>query len=159
MSLKYEALVDDRDAIPDDEVLFRRVSWQGIGGRERVPEGETARLTGNAFNDYSTEAAANRGYPGPCMSVAVRSILLANDEGPQTELEGHPDAGIAWIRAGDLRALTRRSGEPCPQGIMLAPEAGRPWHAVVFDLSGTRRGNPVKDAVSGVAQWEIPLVR
>lgn len=157
MDLKVEILADDPTRVPPGDVLYRRVSWNLIGGRERCPVGEVARLSGNAFSDYSADLAREHGYPGPCMSVAVGSILKSEGVAPEDLLKGFPDFGLAMFRVDDARGLQRKNGDPCPQGVMLAPEENEPWHAVVFDVSGVQRKSPVKDMLASKAEWVIPL--
>lgn len=154
MELKYQQLVDDPERIPNDEILYRRISWQGA----RPVDGEVPRLVGNGFADYSLERALQFGYPAPCMSVAVHSVLLADSKSASVELDGFEGHGLAQITAGVLRNLSRPNGTPCPQGIMLAPEPSRPWHAVVFGLNGGRRPNAAKDAIAAFAEWHTVLL-
>lgn len=157
MDLKYEALVDDPTNVPPGDVIYRRVAWHHIGGRDRCPPGELARLNGNAFSDYKESLAAEHGYPAPCMSVAVGSVLSAFGKLPEELLEGFPDFGLAAFSVDDARSLQRKNGDPCPQGVMLAPEEAEPWHAVVFDLAGGPRKTPVKEALAAKASWIVPL--
>lgn len=65
----------------------------------------------------------------------ISTILEEHGFDHSKMLEGFEDYGLARVRAGDLRILRRLDGIPCPQGIMLAPTAREPWHAVVFDRS------------------------
>lgn len=50
-------LVDDPLDIPDETLLYRRVHWDQLGGRKVYASGETAKLSGNAFSDYSSDRA------------------------------------------------------------------------------------------------------
>lgn len=76
-------------------------------------------------------------------------------------LLGFPDYGLASIRVGLLRKLVRVNGDPCPQGVMLAPTDAEPWHAVVFDLAHPDRcrGDATCKAIARAAEWCVPLVR
>jgi len=156
MDAEPRPLVDDRVNIPDDTLLYRRVPWDLVGGKAKCPLGESPSLSGNAFRDWSAELARSRGYAGPCMSVGVGTML--ND--PQQMLgEERQGYGVAVVRAGDMRTLTRRNGTTQePQGIMLSPTDAEPWHGVVFCLDGSRRKDPVCAAISDHAAWVIPLL-
>lgn len=151
-----EEFVDDVEGVPDDAVLYRRVDWDKVGGRDRCLPGAQASLTANCFRDYPDDRAVAMGYPGPCMSVAAGNLLPA--EGPSVLLAGYPAYGLAAVTAGALRQLTRASGDPCPQGVMLAPTASEPWHAVVFDLTTDKRSDGVCKAIAAAARWELPLM-
>lgn len=158
MTLLYDELVDQPN-ISDDDVVCRRVGWVDLGGASKFSPGATPELIGNAFQDSSADKAAALGYPRACMSVALLSALVSNGQAPEIELVEHPDCGLAAVRVGDLRALKRKSGEPCPQGVMLAPREVTAWHAVVFTMDCTRRSAGVKEAIARVASWYVPLVR
>jgi len=152
-------LEDDADAVPDEAILFRRVAWDKIGGRGKCPPGATGRLNANCFTDWPQEAAAKAGFPRPCMSVGVSTVLEELGYPPEKMLEDYPECGLACVNAGALRNLTRADGSTrCPQGIMLAPTEKEPWHGVVFDLTSERRGGAAKTAIAAAARWVIPLV-
>ena len=152
------AFADDPEAVPDEAFLYRRVDWDRIGGRAACPAGEVARLSGNAFSDYPNAVARSMGYPGACMSVGLGPLLLVAGVGPSQLIEGHEGYGVARIRVGDLRRLTRSTGAPCPQGVMAWPTPAEPWHCVVFELADGERKKAVRAAIAQVAEWEIPLV-
>ena len=159
MSGQLIPFVDDQDGIPDDTVLYRRVSWDRIGGRQSCPSGEQARLSGNCFRDYPEDKAREMGYPGPCMSVGAETIFRQLGVDPRVMISGYEGYGLAAVTAGDLRGLIRSSGAACPQGVMLRGTVEEPWHAVVFDLGGSgKRPAAVCDAISRQAYWVIPLV-
>jgi hypothetical protein len=93
------------------------------------------------------------------MSVGVSTVLAEEGLSPEKMLEGYPGYGLAYFSAGDVRRLTKADGTtPCPQGVMLAPTEAEPWHGVVFDLSGTRRGKAAKNAIARIATWLVPLI-
>jgi hypothetical protein len=152
------AFEDDAERIPDSAILYRRVDWDKIGGRDKYPPGATGTLNGNCFTDYPEWRALEMGLPGPCMSVGVAPILTGHGHGPEKMLEDWEGYGLAWIRAGDLRMLERADKSPCPQGIMLFPTADEPWHGVVFDHAERPRKGAVCKAIARVAGWEIALV-
>ncbi len=154
-----EAFVDDLVGVPDGAVLYRRISWGVIGGHKKCEPGQVARLSGNAFTDYPDDVARGLGYPGPCMSVAISTVLVAHYLTPAKVVEDYPGYGVARLRAADLRALRRANGSACPQGLMLAPTAKEPWHCVVFDPQERPRKGAVQKAIARVAEWEYPLVR
>lgn len=153
----FAAFVDD-PALQDDVLLYRRVDWDKVGGRERAAHGQAARINANCFSDYPLEEAEQLGYPGPCMSVGVGSILIQQDVDPTVMLGNFPDYGLTATRVGDLRRLQKADGAPCPQGIMLAPTATELWHGVVFDASTRPRKGAVKKAIVRVSAWTVPLV-
>lgn len=157
MVLKFESFEDDTSGVPDATILFRRVTWDLIGGRERCAIGAEAQISGNAFSDYPELRARELGYPGPCMSVALEAKLREHGFGPERLILDHPGYGVVRIRVEDLRSLTRSNGEECHQGVMASPEETEPWHAVVFEPRGGQRQKPVKAAIAAVAQWVIPL--
>jgi len=156
VELKVAVLIDE-PRFNEDSILYRRVGWDAIGGRDRVPPGEIASFNGNSFSDYPETKAREMGYPGPCMSVASAEVLTVNGSGPERLVDGFNGYGLVSLRVGDLRNLTRVNGQPCPQGVMLVPEDGQPWHAVVFCLSGHQRTKPIKEAIRAIAEWVIPL--
>jgi hypothetical protein len=151
-------LVDDAIAVPDDAILYRRVVWGKIGGREKCPRGEVASLNGNCFTDWPPDAAAREGFAGPCMSVGVGTVLDNLGYTPDRILDGYPECGLACVTAGALRSLTKADGTSCPQGVMLAPTEKEPWHGVVFDRTSERRGGAARNAIAQLAEWVIPLI-
>jgi len=153
-----DSFVDHLHEVPDETVLYRRISWDLNRGRDSCPPGGTPSLNGNSFGDYSAERAQEYGYPSPCMSVGVDTILHGLGFEPMKVLEDFDGYGLASIKAGDLRSLRRASGDACPQGIMLSPTEAEPWHAVVFNLAGGSRPASVKRAIALVASWVVPLV-
>ncbi len=152
---------DDSIGVPDEMVLFRRVDWDRVGGPDRVAPGETPLLTRNCFTDYPRELARQKGYPDACMSVGADPVLRSHGYRPEKMLENYAGYGLAEIRAGDLRQLTRLNGDPCPQGVMLWPTPEEAWHAVVFELDPASRPRKkgVQAQIAVVARWTIPLVR
>lgn len=155
-----EGFVDDPIQIPDDALLLRRVDWDKAGGKTRVPVGERAKMTGNFFTDYPEGKALELGYPGACMSVGLlHEIERRGLDAARAMLQGFEGYGLVAVRAGALRSLVRANGDPCPQGIMPAPTAQEPWHAVVFDLERRPRQKPATKRIAEVAEWVVPLVR
>jgi hypothetical protein len=158
MNPRIRAFEDDRANIPDEVILYRRVDWDRIGGRDRCPHGQTGKLNGNSFTDYQADRALRMGYPGPCMSIGVGTVLTSYGYEPVKLLDELSDYGLARIAAGDLRKLTRINGDPCPQGLMLVPTEAEPWHGIVFDLTERPRTKPVCKVIAQIATWEIPLI-
>jgi hypothetical protein len=156
MDREPRQLIDDRDNIPDSTPIYRRVSWELVGGRARCAQGETAALSKNAFRDWPADWALRAGYARPCMSVAIGTVLAD----PREMLGDRRGFGVVVLTAGELRNLTRRDGTtPEPQGVMLSPTETEPWHGVVFCLDcDKQRGNPACAAISDLARWVIPLV-
>lgn len=157
MPQEIAAFRDDLEAVPDDALLYRRVDWDKVGGRQRTAPGEIPDLNANCFTDYPEARARELGYPGPCMSVGVSVVLAVKGYSPEDLLKGYEGYGLARVTAGDLRRLQRLDGTPCPQGIMLVPTEVEPWHGVVFDQVRRPRQKPVSKAIARVGAWEIPL--
>jgi hypothetical protein len=67
MSMRVAAFEDDAEAVPDDALLYRRVVWSKIGGREHCPAGHVGKLNSNCFTDWPADKALEEGLPGPCM--------------------------------------------------------------------------------------------
>jgi hypothetical protein len=150
---------DDVDSIPDETLLYRRVDWDKIGGREKSPIGVPASINGNCFRDYPEPRARDMGLPGACMSVGAGNLMDQHGKQPRVMLAEYDGYGLALVRAGDLRKLQRADGTPCPQGVMLCPTPDEPWHSVVFDVANQPRPNPVCKQIARAASWEIPLIR
>ncbi|MDX8036574.1 hypothetical protein SK803_40815 [Lentzea sp. BCCO 10_0856] len=148
---------DNREVVPDEAILYRRVDWDKIGGKKGCAQGEEAEINGNCFSDYPEAKAIELGYPGACMSVGLGLVLLQKDKKPVDLLDGFDGYGLIRVKAGDLRNLRKLDGSPCPQGIKFSPTGAEPWHCVVFDLSG-KRTSAAKKAIAKVASWEVPLI-
>lgn len=158
MALEIEEFYDDVDSVPDDVMIYRRVDWDKVGGKDRTPKGREATINGNCFTDYPDAKARQLGLPGACMSVGIGPVIEAYGYTPVVMLENYGGYGLAWLRVGDLRRLTRLNGEPCPQGIMPCPTEREPWHGVVFDKARRPRQKPVCKAIASVAEWHIALI-
>ncbi len=148
-------LVDDRVSVPDDTVLYRRTSWDKIGGRRGEPGTAYTGITENFFTDAPAHEAARFGFDGLCMSVGVSLVLGAS---PERMLADFPEMGLVSVTAGALRSLCKCDGKECPQGIMLYPTAAEPWHAVVFDLSEDKRSRGACKAIMKLSQMVVPLI-
>lgn len=152
---RLKALVDD-GAIADDEVLVRviRPSWVDFGFDPPRP--------GNAaFQDQKLEVAQEvHGLAARCASISVKSIWLLSCDGDIAGLLSDFDegAGLVQFSAGQIRRLATKgpagttTGVPRPQGVMLHPLTSAPWHAVMWDLSGTR-SKGAQSALAGIATW------
>ena len=152
-----DAFVDDATTIPDDAVVFRRIhpdfiDWSVIDDLGRP------RLTSQGFQDYPADMArAEFGLPGACMSVGVEAVLVSHGHGPSKMLEDYDDRyGVARLRAGDLRTLTRDDGATIAQGVMPNPTPAEPWHSVVFSQHAEKKNKTVQKKICQVAVWEIP---
>lgn len=148
-------LIDDRLTVPDDVVLYRRTSWDKIGGRRGEPGSAFTGVTANFFTDAPAQEAARYGFNRVCMSVGTSLIL--GDE-PEKMLANHPGMGLVSVTAGALRSLSRGDGKPCPQGIMPYPTDAEPWHAVVFDLLDEKRSTAACKAIARISQTVVPLI-
>jgi hypothetical protein len=155
--MRVDAFADDLAAVPDETIVYRRVSWDKIGGRERCPVGCAANLRPNAFSDYPEAKALELGFPGRCMSIGVGIVLKGSGFRPEKMLERFPEEGLASMLAADLRKLTKGNGEPCPQGLMLAATDDEPWHGVVFDLTAGYKTEAAKAAIARISSWAVPL--
>jgi len=148
-------LVDDPHGVPNSTVLYRRTTWDKIGGKRGEPGTDFWGLTPNFFTDAPPHEAARLGFARVSMSVGVAALL---DGEPEKMLAGFPDMGLASITAEYLRNLKKGDGTPCPQGIMLAPTASEPWHAVVFDLTDEKRSGAAMKAICKASTVVIPLI-
>ena len=147
-------LVDDPQAVPDNVVLYRRTTWDKIGGRPTSEGIESSKISANFFTDAPASEAARYGLARLCMSVGVSTVL---GNRPERMLEGYPGMGLVSAKAGALRSLTKGDGTPCPQGIMLYPTEEEPWHAVVFDLTEDKRSAGAAKAIARLAAVVVPL--
>jgi len=121
-------------------------------------KGLQATINGNCFTDYPIAKAQQLGLPDACMSVGIGSVIEAHGCTPDVMLQNYGGYGLARVRVGDLRRLTRLNGEPCPQGIMPYPTEREPWHGVVFDKARRPRQKPACKAIASVAEWYIALI-
>ena len=149
--MRFEAFSDSAE-IRDDDVL-----WRAVSPRSAHPSDAT-QITGQFFQDYSDEAARDMGFPGPCMSVGIFRLLEASSGSPEPDFLKRFDEtyGIVSILAGELRHLILPGMDPCPQGVMLAPEPD-PWHAVVWNCGGCKRSKPASRAIARLARWVKPI--
>jgi hypothetical protein len=100
------------------------------------------------------ERAQEAGLAGPCSSVNVRRIWEASGAGVDVLLADFAaGSGIVEIPVGALRDLRTLNGDPVPQGVMLDPRDGRPWHAVTFSLGGGKKSKGAKRAIDEIATW------
>jgi hypothetical protein len=156
--LRVASLLDEPKAVPDDEILYRRIpplflNWsQASNGVPLIPS--------QGFQDVPDEMARTEyGLPKACMSVDVHSILTEAGSKPIDLLIGLDNYGLARFQAGDARNLKTQSGEDWSQGIMLDPLPDKPTHAVVFSLSGIKKSKGAQKALARAAEWEIAPVR
>ena len=141
--------LDAIEEVPDIEWLFRRVFPDFIDWANRDADGRP-RVKSGAFQDYSDKRAAELGYEAPAMSVAVRSIVLANDLQPSHLLSAYPGSyGLVAITAAEARAVM--------QGVMLRPTELEPWHAIVFDTTARKRRPMAQSelAICATNRWII----
>lgn len=155
MDQELRQLVDDPEHVPDETLLYRRIGWNHLGGKDKCPRGQEATPSGNAFRDWKLADAQAAGFAGPCMSVGVGTLL---QDPVQQMLSNWQGYGLAAVEAGALRRLMRRNGTPEPQGIMLSPTDNEPWHGVVFCSNGSKKGDAVSIAISDAAFWVVPLL-
>jgi hypothetical protein len=147
-------LLDDPQGVPDNVVLYRRTTWDKIGGRPQSDGTESYKVSPNFFTDAPPSEAARYGLARVCMSVGVSTVV---GDHPEQMLEAYPTMGLVSIRAGALRSLRKGDGTPCPQGIMLYPTEEEPWHAVVFDLTEDKRSGGAAKAIARLAAVVVPL--
>jgi hypothetical protein len=138
-------LVDDSEGVVDSDTLLRIVTPFCFNGDNR---------NSNAFEDQRLERAQEAGLAGPCSSVNVRRIWEASGAGVDVLLADFAaGSGIVEIPVGALRDLRTLNGDPVPQGVMLDPRDGRPWHAVTFSLGGGKKSKGAKRAIDEIATW------
>src|SRR5487761_177666 len=158
MPTRVDTFADDLAAGSGDAIVYRRIAWDRIGGRERCPVGCVAKLRPNAFSDYPEDSAREQGFPGRCMSMGVGAVLERLGFPPEKMLERYPDEGLACVLAADLRKLTKGDDTPCPQGLMLAATDDEPWHGIVFDLTVGYKTEAAKAAIARICRWVVPLI-
>lgn len=138
----------DSDLDPD-EVLLRIVQPTFVNRAISPPVPQS-----NAFQDQSLSVANSFGLASPCASLAVKSLWLQSGAGVEGLLRGFPpESGVLEFTVRAARELETLGGQPCPQGVMLDPRDEAPWHAVMWDLSGTSASKGVKRARLTIAQW------
>ncbi len=157
MTASYGDFVDDQ-SIPDDALLYRRVDWDKVGGRSRTLTGQEARINSNCFADYPAAKAMELGYPGPCMSVGLSTVMEELQVPPTIMLDGYEGYGLTVTRVGDLRYLKKGNGDSGPQGVLKSPTEREPWHCVVFDVFERPRKEACKKAIAKVSLWQVALV-
>jgi hypothetical protein len=136
---------DERNSIPGDALLYRRIYNDFIDWNSVDAEGNP-RLTGQAFQDYSLQAAQRLGLPAPCMSVALGFLLEEHGFPPEKVLEDFDHTyGLAVLTAGDARSVY--------QGVMAKPTTDEPWHAIVFSTNSPKKNKTVRSALAEKAQW------
>ena len=140
-------LVDDRQAIRDSDTILR-VIQPGYFQRRDVQS--------NGFQDQSLEIANRNGLAGPCASVNVRRIWEEHGGDLQALLEDFPTgSGVVEVSVAAARRLKTAGPQALDvaQGFMLDPRTGRPWHAVMFSLTGGQRSKGAKRALVELCQW------
>jgi hypothetical protein len=164
MGAELRLLIDDT-AIDDDVILYRRVTWDQIGGRAEHEPGTTPAISANFFTDRPASVAKDFGFAGPCMSIGLAPVMgqlnLDVEAILRSELLNGRDPsefGVVSICVSDLRQLQKGDKTPRPQGVMAAPTAQEPWHGVVFDLTDEERAKPTRRAIAKIASWVIPLI-
>jgi hypothetical protein len=159
MADEIRVLVDDPSALPNEVVLFRRTSWDKIGGIEKYPVGPCDRLSANFFSDLSYETAQAHGFAEACMSVGASNVLERLNLDASAMLADFAGCGLVAVTAGDLRGLCKHDGSAWPQGLMLAPTDREPWHAVVFDQTQRPRPAAGQKAIARCARVIVPLIK
>jgi hypothetical protein len=138
-------LIDDPAGIPNTAVLLRVVQRGYYTGRT---------VQSNAFQDQSLEKAHEWGLASRCASVIVRSIWEeAGADVNDLLRDFDPGAGLVELSAESIRSLHTRGDAEAPQGLMLDPRPGAPWHAVMFDLKADERGKAARRALVDEATW------
>jgi hypothetical protein len=153
---------DDPLGIPDDAILYRRITWQYFGAASRYELGETPKLNQNCFQDFPFERCTADGYDCCCLSLDLAVLVAAHGRTPASLCQAWgADYGLARVEAGALRRLQRGDGTAVPQGFALDPTEQEPWHVLMFDLSSpaeAQRPGGARKAVAAAAEWVIPLV-
>jgi hypothetical protein len=151
---QYDRFQDDLDLIPDDAVIYRRLSWHHLGGIERHRGLPEAKLSDNGFRDYTGEKARAYGFPGDCFSVCIASMIPPAT--PLREIAG--EFGLARSTAGAIRRVVNGDGHPFPLWIMHAPTDEEPWHGVVSHPHTPTKPKSIDKALVRLFAWEIALV-
>lgn len=142
---------DDEESIPDEEFVYRRIlfpNWVDDTKRDNLGR---PRIKRSAFQEFGAEKARQLGYPGPCFSVGLSSVLTAHGREPTDLLEGWDSEdrkyGIAHLRVADIRRKGR--------GVMARPTDQEPWHAVVFPKTTETRKQKAdsESALAAAAVW------
>lgn len=123
--------VSDDPTIPDDSVVFRRVTpeWFKVD-----PGTGQRRLTSAAFSDL-----------GGAMSVAIGADLDAGHREAVEVVEGHPGYGLVALPVGELRRLGL--------GVVRSPMDGELCHG---DVRGKKtKGTRSKLRVLAEQHWVI----
>jgi hypothetical protein len=140
-------LVDD-PSISNDDVVLRLVR------PDTIDHGPPPRARSNAFQQQSAEHAARHGLAASCLSVALESEWRETSSKVEDLLvQFNVSYGIVRIPVGKLRALKKLTGEVQPQGVMRAPTADQPWHAVVWDLSGKQTKGTMRALAELADNW------
>ena len=137
--------------IPNNCRLYRLILPSWVDWNAQQLDGSGPRLKRVGFQDYSPKEALAHGYEAPCLSVALDSVLEAHGVDPVTlpEVYGLPPTyGVAWLSAESARSLAQG-----PQGIMLRPEANKPWHAIVFCLHQPKKSGGMERGLAASAHW------
>jgi hypothetical protein len=140
---------DDKDMIPHDATLLRRVPPNFIDW-EALDQHGLPRITSGAFQDYTAQKAQDGfGLPGACMSVIVLAVVISEARDVAELLAPFdPTNGLAQMSAGAVRS--------CRQGCKMDPRPGEPWHAVVFAKTKAKKDNTMKTCLAAVASWHTP---
>lgn len=141
---RLRSLVDSGELVRDEEILIRVI--------QPAFQDESGSVRSNGYQDQDLDEAARWGLDGHCASVAIRSIWLQASGDVQDLLRDFADGSIlVQFTARDVRSLKTPGGAEAPQGVMLDPRDGRPWHAVIFNRSGGRRSTGGKRGLGQIA--------
>jgi hypothetical protein len=138
-------LQDDKQTVPDDAVIFRRVGpdfWDWPDDRDEPV------ISKGAFQDYTAEAAADKGYPAPCMSVYLARVVEESGREPKDLLSDFgSEYGLVSLTAGQLREVG--------QGIQYSREEDEKAHAVVFCVAKAKRSKGERKRLADMARWVV----
>ncbi len=147
----------DDPEILDGDVLFRVVPPKDLNWDDHDDEGNLI-VPSQSWQDHRAGVAAWYDLPGVCASSAVERLLTAEGHAPDKLLDRFsPKHGVISIPVSRVRGLTNSVGDPCPQGVMMWPMDGQPWHAVVWTMrENGQRSKGEKRALARCSSWVIP---
>jgi len=110
--------LEDDATIPDDAIVWRRLSWKQTADSNDVPG--TRRLSSGGFDDSSDGSgmSVHLVQPNETIDAFLASV-------------SRPDDGIAVLTVGDIRAIK------C--GIVRRPEKKDPHHCEITGRVRTKR--------------------
>lgn len=106
-------------------------------------------ISKQVFQDYTESMARDQGYPSPGLSVAVAKVLDESGQPVTRLLDRFTEAyGIVELSVAEVRRIEPRIG------IVMAPTADEPWHAMLFSMIQPRLNKRQQDLLRrAVTRW------